>query len=73
MLQSLLRAREALTLYISTDGKHYKGPKLFDSDWEEISKYFAVLDIFRQATVLLGGMQLCIATVIVFNKTHDCK
>ena len=32
MLQSLLRAREALTLYISIDGKPYKGPKLFDSD-----------------------------------------
>ena len=31
-VQSLLRAREASTLYISTDGKHHKGPKLFDSD-----------------------------------------
>ena len=62
MLQSLLRAGEALTLYISTDGKHYKGPKLFDSDWEKISKYVAVLDIFRQATVLLGGDMWC-ATV----------
>ena len=55
MLQSLLRAWKALTLYISNDGKHCKGPKLFDSDWEKISKYVAVFDIFRQATVLLGG------------------
>ena len=65
MLQSLLRAREALTLYISTDGKHYKGPKLFDSDWEKISKYVAVLDIFRQATVLLGGDKYVVCSCVL--------
>ena len=55
MLQSPLWVREALSLYISTDEKHYEGPKLFESDWEKISKYTAVLDIFHQATVLLDG------------------
>ena len=51
MLQSLLRAREALTLYISNDGgKHYKGPKLFDSDWEKISKYVAVFVRFKTSS-----------------------
>ena len=65
MLQSLLRAREALTLYISTDGKNYIGPKLFDSDWEKISKYVAVLDIFRQATVLLGGDKYVVCSCVL--------
>ena len=65
MLQSLLRAREALTLYISTDGKHYKGPKLFDSDWEKISKYVAVIDIFRQATILLGGDKYVLCSCVL--------
>ena len=44
MLQSLLRAWEALNLYISTNGKHYKGPKLFDSDWK---KDFKIRRSFR--------------------------
>ena len=65
MLQSLLRNREALTLYISTDGKHNKGPKLFDSDWEKISKYVAVLDIFRQATVLLSGDKYVVCSCVL--------
>ena len=65
MLQSLLRAREALTLYMSTDGKHYKGPKLFNSDWEKISKYVAVLDIFRQATVLLGDDKYVVCSCVL--------
>ena len=65
MLQSLLRAREALTLYISTDGKHYKGPKLFNSDCEKISKYVAVLAIFHQATVLLGGDKYVVCSCVL--------
>ena len=73
-LQSLLRAREALTLYISTDGKHYKGPKLFDSDREKISQYVAVLDILRQATVLLGGDKYvvcsCVLPLLSFLTKH---
>ncbi|XP_029643462.1 zinc finger BED domain-containing protein 1-like [Octopus sinensis] len=35
--------------------REYKGPKLFDSDWEKISKYINVLDLFCQATVQLGS------------------
>ena len=35
--------------------KHYKGPKLFDSNGKKILKYVKFLDIFRQAMVLLGG------------------
>ena len=55
MLNSLLQAREAITVYMSDDEKQYKGPKLCDSDWEKISKYVNVLDLLCQATVLLGG------------------
>ena len=65
MLQSLLQAGEALTLYISTDGKHYKDPKLFDSDWEKILKYVAVLDIFCQAMVLLGGDKCVVCSCVL--------
>ena len=35
--------------------KRYIGPKLFNSDWENISKYITLLDLFCQATVLPGG------------------
>jgi len=36
MLQSLLRTRDALMVYFSTVGKHYKCPRLSDSDWEKM-------------------------------------
>ena len=65
MLQSLLRITEALTFYISTDGKHYKGPQLFDSDLEKISKYVAVLDIFRLTTILLGGDEYVVGNCVL--------
>lgn len=55
MLQSLLHAREALAVYMSNEQKQYKGARLTDLDWEKISKYIKVLDIFCEATVLLGG------------------
>ena len=55
MLQSLLLARQAITIHMSDEERQYSGKKLFDSDWVRISKYFKVLDLFYQATVLLGG------------------
>ena len=35
--------------------KKYECPQLMDSDWEKISKYVEVLELFSQATALLGG------------------
>lgn len=57
MLQSLLQAREAITAYMSQGNTQYKGSKLLDSDWDKITKYIEVLDLFCQATVLLGGQK----------------
>jgi len=65
MLQSLLQAREALTLYMSDKERRYEGPKLFDSDWEKIAKFVKVLDIFRQATVLLGGDKYVVCSCVL--------
>ena len=55
MIQSLLKAKDAIVAYMTKFGKKYSGPKLLDSDWEKISKYSEVLELFCQATVALGG------------------
>jgi len=55
MMKSLLQAEAAVVEYILKFGSNYKGPKLLDSDWEKMSKYCEVLELFCQATVLLGG------------------
>lgn len=55
MMQSLLQTKTAVIAYMSKFGSNYKGPKLLDSDWEKMSKYCEVLELFCQATVLLGG------------------
>jgi len=55
MMQSLLQAKAAVIQYMSTFGRNYKGPILLDSDWGKMSKYCEVLELFCQATVLLGG------------------
>lgn len=56
MMQSLLQAKEAVITYMSAPcGKSFKAAKLLDSDWEKMSKYVEVLELFCQATELLGG------------------
>lgn len=65
MLQSLLQAKEAINVYISQKGKQYKGSKLLDTEWEKISKYVDVLDLFCQAMVLLGGQQYVSCSVVL--------
>ena len=50
---------------MSDEGKHFQGPKLFESDWEKISKYVKVFDIFRQATVLLGGDKYVVCSCVL--------
>ena len=49
MLQNLLQARKVITVCMSDEEKQYEG------DWEKITKYVKVLDLFCQATVLLGS------------------
>ncbi|XP_029654431.1 uncharacterized protein LOC115227858 [Octopus sinensis] len=65
MLKSLLQAREAITIYMSDEEKQYKGPKPFDSDWEKISKYINVLDLFCQAMVLLGSEKYVLCSCVL--------
>ena len=55
MMKSLLQAKAAVVEYMLKFGCNYKGPKLLDIDWEKMSKYCEVLELFCQATVLLGG------------------
>jgi len=55
MIQSLLKAKDAIVEYMTKFGKKYTGPNLLDSDWEKMSKYSEVLQLFCQATVVLGG------------------
>jgi len=57
MLQSLLQARKAITIFMSSERNHFNIPNLSDSDWDKISNYVKVLDLFCQATVLLGGQK----------------
>lgn len=56
MMKSLLQAKDAMIAYMAAPcGKSFKGPKLLDSDWERMSKYVEVLELFCEATELLGG------------------
>ena len=56
MMKSLLQAKEAVITYMASPcGKSFKAARLLDSDWEKMFKYVEVLDLFCQATELLGG------------------
>jgi len=51
MMESLMQAKEPIMLYMV----NHKGPKLLHTHWEQMSKYLEVLQLFCQATELLGG------------------
>ena len=51
---------------MSQQEKNYKGEKLLDIEWEKISKYVVVLDLFYKATDLLGS-HLCLSCSYVLS------
>lgn len=75
MLVILLQCKDAIKAYISIDTQcPYAGEFLSEEDWDQISKYAEVFDLFSQATVLLGGLNYvpcsCVLPLLASLRKH---